>query len=163
MLFEQLVPGCKKQSKQADYKYKDLQVEIGRSKQVSYKRFKVYFRKAFYNIHRKHHKFLKEKNPHHLKEFILEHQNDPEYFLVDFDKFIFVYFTNSLKKCAIFTYQDVINAELKKGYLDEYSFNIEVKELHDIIVVQRVLDSWSEVKESIVSTNKLDLGEVVLE
>lgn len=164
ILFEQLVPGCKKQSRQADYKYKDLQVEIGRSKTISYKRFKVYFRKLFYNVHKQHHEFLKEKNPHHVRDFVLENKNNSDYFLVDFDKFIFVYFTNSLKKCAIFTYQDILNSELKKGYKGEYAFDMKMKYLFDITEVLPILDNISDVSNSnVIDNNKLDFGEVVLQ
>lgn len=162
LLFQDLVPGCKKQSNQADFKYKDLQIEIGRSKQITNKRFKVYFRKLFYNIFRDHHGFLKKKNPHHVKEFVLEQDYDDGYFLVPFNKFIFIYFTNSLKKCAIFTYQDMLDADLKKGYKGEFYFDMKTKKLYDVLDIPEYLEGCSEYSCELPKT-LIDLGVVVLE
>jgi hypothetical protein len=161
MLFQQLVPKCKKQSKQADFKYKDLQVEIGRSKQVTNKRFKVYYRKLFYNINKEHHKFLKSKSPFQVRDFTIQHKNDKKYNLVDFDKFIFIYFTNSLKKCAIYTFDDVMNCELKKGYKNEYYFDMKVKHLYNVLEIPKILEEFSN-SDNIENTEDIDWGEMEL-
>lgn len=161
--FELLVPGAKKTSgKTGDYIYKNLRVEIGRSKQVTKKRFKVYWRKLYYNILKEFHEELFKLEKEKCLEFIRNNKEDQRLFHVGHKEFIFVYFTDSLKKCAVFTYEDVLFSDLKKGFKGEPYFDMKVSHLYDALDISQLIED--NVKEDIISeTNtKIDWGEVVL-
>jgi hypothetical protein len=144
MLFQQLFPIAKKQSLQADYKLKELQVEIGRSRVLRKSGLIIYHRKLFYNIKKEHH-HLKEIHPIKSHKFVCNCDQD-EHFLVEPDNFYFVYFNNKLNKCAIFTYNDLLVSELKQKKSGEFFYNVIVDKLYTLTELQEILNDKIDYK-----------------
>jgi len=118
-LFQEVFPSAKKLVNGADFNLGGNLVEIGRSSWLT-KNATVYYRKIHYNVDIKKRK--KAWNPIKCVDYICK---NPDKCLVDFDKFLFVYFNKNLKHFVTFTYEDLLLSPLKKKADGEYFFDVE--------------------------------------
>jgi len=126
-MFQQTFPKSKKLSKQADFELEGYLFEIGRSR-ILEKRVIVYFRKIFYNVKKEFHKY-KEMD---CKEFLYYYKHNQKVLQrVHPNDFYFVYFTNNLQYFALFTFNDMLDGELKMKRNGEYYFNLRVPKLNE--------------------------------
>ena len=135
-LFQSTFPNAKKLSKQADFKLRDCYIEIGRSR-ILERQIIVYFRKIFYNIQKEFHSY-KEMDPKEFMYYFKRNQKTMQ--LVDPKRFFFVYFTNSLKHFALFTYHDLLCSEMKRNKRGEYYFDIKVPGLNETMHLYKILN-----------------------
>lgn len=135
-IFQSTFPNAKKLSKQADFKLDDCYIEIGRSR-ILERQIIVYFRKIFYNIQKEFHSY-KEMDPKEFMYYFKRNQKTMQ--LVDPKRFFFVYFTNSLKHFALFTYHDLLCSEMKRNKHGEYYFDIKVPGLNETMHLYKILN-----------------------
>ena len=159
-LFQQTFPKAKKLSKQADFKLNNCYIEIGRSR-ILERQIIVYFRKIFYNIQKEFHSY-KEMDPKEFMYYFKRNQKQMQ--LVDPKKFFFVYFTNSLKHFALFTYHDLLCSEMKRKRNGEYYFDIKVPNLNKTMDLYSILSEELELVEEVrPKMDEYDYGYVKVE
>lgn len=120
MVFQQAFPEAKKLVNSADFRLGEYLIEVGRSR-ILEAHIVVYYRKLFYNIKKENHD-MKKKDPVDCFELV---KNNYNYYIVPPEKFMFVYFTKTLKHYTVFTYGDLLRSELKRKISGEPFFDVK--------------------------------------
>ncbi len=154
-IFKGLIVGSRKRGRGADFEYRDLFIEIGRSRFLK-KDVVVYYRKLFYNIKIGYQNKLKGEKPEVLLGKIRDGCLGDDVWEKDWDKFLFVYFNNEMNRVALFDYKDMIKGELRRKMNGEYYFLVDSGKLFPLSKIREYINSRT---KSYVKKEGVDWGE----